>query len=241
MEKDKRGSGKGGSISSRSRRKSAPEGLEAEAGFEKWLAFLREHLGSAYSWNGPYASDLEKVEAIEAETGVLLQIAPDWSAEEFYSIRVAADPDFAKGSEHYVTRYLESGSPRIMKATIPGKYGRHEYSPSVYLNSWRLFQRFVPALAVRVHGVLAQPRPHQTPLPSIVTSMQYIEGGHPKAAQIGKYMRSRGWAEHTDRSETQDYINAELRQIIRDAHPGNWVKQTGTAELIPVDISIEQF
>lgn len=71
--------------------------------------------------------------------------------------------------------------------------------------------------------------------------MQYIEGGHPTAAQIGKYMRLRGWAEHTDRSETQDYIHAELRQIIRDAHPGNWVKQTGTAELIPVDISIEQF
>lgn len=133
MEKDKRGSGKGGPISSRSRRKNPPEGLEVEAGFEKWLAFLREHLGSAYSWDRPYASDLEKVEAIEAETGVLLQIAPDWSAEEFYSIRVAADPDFAKGSEHYVTRYLADGSPRVMKATIPGKYGRHEYSPSVYL------------------------------------------------------------------------------------------------------------
>lgn len=224
MEKDKRGSGKGGPFGSRSRRQNAPEGLEVEAGFEKWLAFLREHLGSAYSWHGPYANDLEKVEAIEAETGVLLRIAPDWSAEEFYSSRVAADPDFAKGSEHYVTRYIEDGSPRVMKATIPGKYGRHEYSPSVYLNSWRLFQRFVPALAVRVHGVLGQSRPNQTPLPSIVTSMQYIEGGHPTAAQIGKYMRSRGWAEHTDRSETQDYIHTELRQIIRDAHPGNWVK-----------------
>ncbi len=241
MEKDKRGSGEGGPVSSWPRRKNSSAGLEVEAAFAKWLEFLRQHLGSAYAWDRPYANDLEKVEAIETETGVLLDIALAWSAEEFYSARVAADPDFAKGSEHYVTRYLEGGSPRVMKATIPGKYGRHEYSPSVYLNSWRLFQRFVPALEVRVHGILVQPRPNQPPLPSVVTSMQYIEGGHPQAAQIGKYMRLRGWAEHADRSETQDYIHTELRQIIRDAHPGNWVKQAGTAELIPVDISIEQF
>ena len=71
--------------------------------------------------------------------------------------------------------------------------------------------------------------------------MQYIEGGHPKASQIGNYMESRGWLEHADESETQDYVHKESRQIIRDAHPGNWIKQKGTAELIPVDISIEQF
>jgi hypothetical protein len=105
-----------------------------------------------------------------------------------------------------------------------------------------LFQRFVPALDIRLHGVLVQPTPGQAnALPSIVTSMQYIEGGHPRAAQIGKYMESRGWREHADESETQDYVHKESRQIIRDAHPGNWIKQKGTAELIPVDISIEQF
>ncbi len=79
-------------------------------------------------------------------------------------------PDATKGSEHYVTRYLEGASPRVVKATIPGKYGRHKYSPSVYLNSWRLFQQFLPALDIRVHGTLVQPvRGRNTPLPSIVT------------------------------------------------------------------------
>ncbi len=147
-----------------------------------------------------------------------------------------------KGSEHYVTRYLEGASPRVIKATIPGKYGRHEYSPSLYLNSWRLFQQFLPALDIRVHGILLQPlRRRDTPLPSVVTSMQYIEGGHPSAQQIGRYMKARGWLEHTDQSETQDYVHNESRQIIRDAHPGNWIKQRGTAELMPVDISIEEF
>jgi hypothetical protein len=242
LEEDKRSGIQSGSLSEGKARQRTSAGLEIEAGFEIWLSFLRQHLGRSYAWDRPFTSDLEQVNAIDAETSVLLKIAFEWSAEQFYSACVTADPDFTKGSEHYVTRYLEGASPRVVKATIPGKYGRHEYSPSVYLNSWRLFQRFVPALDIRVHGVLVQPIAGQgNPRPSIVTSMQYVEGGHPRAAQIGKYMESRGWLEHSDESETQDYVHKESRQIIRDAHPGNWIKQKGTAELIPVDISIEQF
>ena len=242
MDKDKRGGGKRGAFSKRQARQRPPEGLEIEAGFKIWLAFLRNHLGNSYAWDRDFESDLERVDAIEAETELLLKIAPEWSAEGFYSGRTEANPDIAKGSEHYVTRYFEGSSPRVVKATIPGKYGRHEYSPSIYLNSWRLFQQFVPALNIRVHGVLVQPTGDpQKSLPSIVTSMQYIEGGHPSAKQIGKYMEKRGWVEYHDQSETQDYLHKVSHQIIRDAHPGNWIKKSRTAELIPVDISIEQF
>jgi hypothetical protein len=195
LEENKRGSGQSGSVSKWQARQRTPAGLEIETGFEVWLAFVRQHLGSSYAWDRPYTSDLEQVNAIDGETALLLKIAPEWSAEEFYSACVTADPDFTKGSEHYVTRYFEGTSPRVVKATIPGKYGRHEYSPSIYLNSWRLFQRFVPALDIRVHGVLVQPTSgSEKPRPSIVTSMQYIEGGHPRASQIGKYMESRGLA-----------------------------------------------
>jgi hypothetical protein len=195
LEKNKRGSSQSGSVSKWQARPHPPAGLEVEAGFEVWFAFVRKHLGGSYAWDRPYTSDLEQVNAIDAETSLLLNIAPEWSAEEFYSACVTADPDFTKGSEHYVTRYFEGASPRVVKATIPGKYGRHEYSPSIYFNSWRLFQRFVPALDIRVHGVLVQPMSGQdNPLPIIVTSMQYIEGGHPRAAQIGEYMKSRGLA-----------------------------------------------
>jgi hypothetical protein len=215
--------------------------LEAEAGFEKWIAFVRERLGCSYAWNGPFANALDRVNTIDRETALLLEIAPQWSAEEFYLACTAANPDVTKGSEHFVTRYLEGSSPRVVKATLPGKYGRQEYSPSLYLNSWRLFQQFVPALEIRIHGVLVQPIPGKNPLPSIVTSMQYIEGGHPRPQQIDRYMKLRGWREHCDQSQTQDYIHRPSREIIRDAHPGNWIKQRGTAELIPVDISIEQF
>ena len=178
MEENKRSSGQSGSLGKREARQRTSAGLEIEAGFEVCLAFVRQHLGSSYAWDRSFTSDLEQVDAIDAETALLLKIAPGWSAEEFYSECVTADPDFTKGSEHFVTRYFEGASPRVVKATIPGKYGRHEYSPSIYLNSWRLFQRFVPALDIRVHGVLVQPISGQgNPRPSIVTSMQYIEGG----------------------------------------------------------------
>ncbi len=114
--------------------------MEIEAAFEKWLAFTREHLGRSYSWHGPFPNDLERINAIDEETALLLKIAPAWNAEAFYSAQIDPDADVTKGSEHYVTRYLAGISPRVIKATIPGKYERHEYSPSVYLNSWRLFQ-----------------------------------------------------------------------------------------------------
>jgi hypothetical protein len=242
LDKDKRSCAKGRSLSQRKRGQRPSAGLEIEAAFEKWIAFTREHLGRSHSWDGPFASDLEQVNAIDKETALLLKIAPVWSAETFYLTQTKANADVTKGSEHYVTRYLDGDSPRVVKATIPGKYGRHEYSPGLYLNSWRLFHQFLPALDIRVHGILVQPvAGRETPLPSIVTSMQYIEGGHPSAHQIGAYMKARGWLEHADQSETQDYVQKESRQIIRDAHPGNWIKQRGTAELIPVDISIEQF
>ena len=242
MDKDKRSGIEGGAFGKGQARHGAPEGLEIEAGFEVWLAFLRNHLGDSYAWDRDFASDLERVDAIDRETSLLLKIASEWSAENFYSVHTMANPDITKGSEHYVTRYFEGSSPRVLKATIPGKYGRHEYSPSIYLNSWRLFQQFVPALSIRVHGVLVQPTGiQQKSLPSIVTSMQYIEGGHPSAKQIGKYMEQRGWVEYHDKGETQDYLHKVSCQVIRDAHPGNWIKKSRTAELIPVDISIEQF
>lgn len=242
MDEDKRSRAKGSPVGQGERRQRSPTGLEIEAGFQKWISFVRQHFGRSYPWDRLFANDLDRVTAIDKETALLLQIAPEWNAEAFYSACTAANADVTKGSEHYVTRYKDGLSPRVVKATIPGKYGRYEYSPTLYLNSWRLFQEFLPALNIRVHGILVQPvAGRNTPLPSIVTSMEYIEGSHPSPRQIAAYMKSRGWSEHTDESETQDYIQKESRQIIRDAHPGNWIKQRGTAELMPVDISIEQF
>jgi hypothetical protein len=242
LDEDKRSRAKGRPLRKRETQQRPPEGLEIKAAFEKWLAFTREHFRCPYSWDGPFATDLEKISAIDSETALLVQIAPQWSAEAFYSVKIGPDADVTKGSEHYVTRYLEGDSPRVVKATIPGKYGRHEYSPSLYLNSWRLFQQFLPALDIRVHGILVQPvQGRDTPLPSIVTSMDYIEGGHPSARQIGKYMKARAGSSTLTRVKRRITSTTNHARLSRDAHPGNWIKQRGTAELMPVDISIEQF
>jgi hypothetical protein len=120
VEEDQRSDSKGRAVGARQGRSVAPAGLEIEPAFEVRLAFLRQHLGGSYGWDRPSTSDLEQVDAINGETELLLKIAPEWSAEEFYSTHVSADPDFAKGSEHYVTRYFGADSPRVMKATMPG-------------------------------------------------------------------------------------------------------------------------
>jgi hypothetical protein len=130
LDKNKRGGGEGGAFSKRQTRHSSAEGLEIEAGFEIWLVFLRNHLGGSYAWDRDFANDLEQVEAIDQETALLLKIGPEWSAEDFYSSRTRANPDFTKGSEHFVTRYFEGSSPRVVKATIPGKYGGTNILPA---------------------------------------------------------------------------------------------------------------
>ena len=132
-------------------------------------------------------------------------------------------------------RYTDqSGGRRVLKVTIPGKYGRFEYSPSIYLNSLCLVQSLVAALDIRMHGVIDTPNG-----PSIVTSMQYIPGRHPRPAEIAAYLRKLGWIEFRDGSPTLDFKNEELHQIIRDGHANNWVCQKGSGVMIPIDISIE--
>ena len=86
--------------------------------------FYAEHL-SCFGTLGTGLSRTtwKRVNAIDKETALLVEIAPEWSAEAFYLQCTAANPDITKGSEHYVTRYLDGPSPRVVKATIPGGMG----------------------------------------------------------------------------------------------------------------------
>jgi len=70
--------------------------------------------------------------------------------------------------------------------------------------------------------------------------MQYIPGRHPHPRQVEKCLFDLGWQRFQDESETLDFQHKGLRQIIRDAHPLNWVQQRGSRVLVPIDISIEQ-
>ena len=237
MDQNKRSSKTSRTRSKRRVRERAAEGLAIEAGFEKWLAIARDAGGNPETRASHFTSDLALAEAIEAEEKALVQAAPTWSAASFFDAHTAGRPDYTKGSEHYVVRYRAGDAARVMKATIPGKFGRYQYTPTVYLNSLRLLDRFVPALDIRIHGI----RVAASAKPTLVTSMQYIKGRHPHPKQIEAYLFGLGWSHFDDGSETLDFRHSELRQIIRDAHPRNWVYQATTQSMVPIDISIEEY
>jgi hypothetical protein len=218
-------------------RNDVEEGLAIEAGWKKWLAIARNAGRDPETRAGGFSSSLALAEEIEAEEKILVQSASTWSAAHFFDVHTAGRPDFTKGSEHYVVRYRASGETRVLKATIPGKFGRYQYTPTIYLNSLRLVNRLVPALDIRVHGI----RVAADGKPSIVTSMQYVKGRHPHPKQIENYLFDLGWKRFNDASQTLDFQHTKLRQIIRDAHPRNWVYQAATRSMVPIDISIEEY
>jgi hypothetical protein len=212
------------------------KGLAIEAGFEVWSEFLREQGGGSTVGKIQYGSQSALVQAIVLEEKALECLAVRWNPHVFVEQIVTQAKDVTKGSEHHVLRFTDAlGKRRVLKATFPKKYGRYEYSPTIYLNSLRLVQTLVSVLDLRLHGVLPTAEG-----PSIVTSMSYIPGRHPRPSEVANYLHETGWHEYHDGSQTLDYINSDLRQIIRDGHANNWVRRKDSGLLIPIDISIEE-
>ena len=237
LDQNKRRSKRSSSRSESRNRDDIESGLAIEAGFKKWLAIAGDAGRNPQTRTGYFTSDLALANEIAGEERLLVEAAQNWSAAPFFDTHTAGEPDFTKGSEHYVVRYRADGETRVLKATIPGKFGRYEYTPTIYLNSLRLLNRFVPALGIRLHGI----RVAADGKPSFVTSMQYIKGRHPKTKQVENYLFDLGWTRFRDESETLDFEHKKSRQIIRDAHPRNWVYQAATKSMVPIDISIEEY
>jgi hypothetical protein len=236
LERDRQGGQQGSQSGQQDAGAVAEAGLEIETGFQKWLTFAGDLGPNPESRAGQAESALRRAQDIEAEQELLVRLAPQWDAGEFFRRRTEGAPDFTRGSEHFVVRYRSESGARVLKATIPGKFGRWEYTPTIYLNSLRLLQGFAPGLDIRMHGIIVTEAK-----PTIVTSMQYIPGRHPHPRQVENYLFGLGWERFDDESETLDFRQPALRQIIRDAHPLNWVYRAASEALVPVDISIEQY
>jgi hypothetical protein len=237
LEKNKRSSKDSGPRRESRDRDDVEDGLAIETGFKKWLAIARDAGRNPETRAGCFTSDLALAEEIATEEQLLVKAALTWSAARFFDLHTAGQPDFTKGSEHYVVRYRTRGETRVLKATIPGKFGRYEYTPTIYLNSLLLLNRFVSALDIRIHGI----RVAADGKPSLVISMQYIKGRHPRTKQVENYLFDLGWVRFRDKSETLDFEHKKSRQIIRDSHPRNWVYQAATKSMVPIDISIEEY
>lgn len=237
MEENERSSQKVDQIGSKDVGDRSEQGLAIETGFKDWLEYVCQQSGDSGAGKTCFESGSARADAIHLEEKLLRDLIPQWSAEAFFDLisRNASAKDLTKGSEHYVIRYVDqAGERRVLKATLDGKFGRYEYSPSIYLNSLRLVNSLVPALDIRMHGVMDTGYG-----PSIVTSMHYILGQHPRQAEVAAYLGKRGWSQFQDGSPTLDFISEDLQHIIRDGHANNWVRQKGSGVLIPIDISIE--
>lgn len=125
---------------------------------------------------------------------------------------------------------IRSREGRVVKITVPGKYGRWEHTPFQYLDRWRLLNEMVPVVDVHFEDCI-QTNENKF---SIVTSMQYFKGPHPSSQEADDFVRSLGFELLTDGSATLDYISEAAGLILRDCHPQNWIKAEGA--LIPIDI-----
>lgn len=139
-------------------------------------------------------------------------------------------PDFV-GSEHEVW----SDGDRVLKATLPGGYGRRWGSrrfatPSEYLDRIHLAQTAFafPWIVIGLCEEAGKIR--------VVTEQPFVAGQAPTHKEIDDFMRSIGFDLVTHRFGDH-WLREEDSLLAFDAEPGNFVKTT--AGLMPVDLILQ--
>jgi hypothetical protein len=124
------------------------------------------------------------------------------------------------GFEHRVFYHLENDPPRVSKITFPGKYGRFEHTPFLYLERLALTNELFPAPDVLFEDcVIANTHDY-----SIVSSMRAFSGPSPTQEEIDQFLTNRGLKKLSSPSLTIDYTSQSLGIHLRDCHSGNWVR-----------------
>ena len=204
------------------RRISQPDGSDGEKGAREAGEVLARRLAEA-------TRDLSRIdERLGAEEAEIAGIVD----EGVVSVGLPEElPDFV-GSEHEVW----SDGQRVLKATLPGAYGRRwgqrRFSiPSEYLERIRL-SRHVFAVNWQVLGLNQEAGKSR-----IVSEQPYFQGCPPNHHEIDEFMSSFGFAVHRHRFG-DFWVRKEDEILVFDAEPGNFVR---TEEgLIPVDLIIQR-
>jgi hypothetical protein len=173
---------------------------------------------------------------MEAEARSLFSFARNagLSFSESLGTLIRKDLPVREGSEHKAFLVTAGKNRRVVKVTHAGKYGRNENTPYQYLLRWKLLNELAPSADARIEDCIQNPKKEI----SIITSMNYFLGPHPTPVEADEFVRSLGFELLRDGSSTLDYFNSEAKLILRDSHPGNWVKTENT--LIPIDIIFER-
>lgn len=210
----------------------ADRGLAAQQAIDEWLEFAAQAGCLRVAGQRTFGSDLERLAVEEEEARCLYAFARSRQLgfpERTLEI-AERSPSTKGGAEHRVYFDIRSREGRVVKITVPGKYGRWEHTPFQYLDRWRLLNEMVPVVDVHFEDCI-QTNENKF---SIVTSMQYFKGPHPSSQEADDFVRSLGFELLTDGSATLDYISEAAGLILRDCHPQNWIKAEGA--LIPIDI-----
>jgi len=186
-----------------------------------------------------FASDLDRIETIEEEQKSLFDfcrlqgiVCSDIVLQRFEAGHSShpTTPDLEGGNEHEAFYYEEEGRGRVIKVSLPDKFGRREHTPFLYLERLSLLNEMIPVLDIRFEDFIEADGGF-----SFITTMRYFYGSHPHGDQIAAYMQARGFRRHLDESTTLDFAHSGNGLIIRDCHPQNWI-ELEDGNLIPIDV-----
>jgi hypothetical protein len=168
----------------------------------------------------PYGSVLELVSTIDAEAESLFLFASHIGLNFPERLKRLGQRGQQlacnRGSEHSVFRIGSQEDGRVIKITHPGKFGRHEHTPQMYLRRWSLLNRLDPTIDAKLEDCVKDPATGQI---SIVMSMAAFHGSHSSPEETDDFVRAQlGFVPLHDASSTLDYISSNGEIIIRDCH-----------------------
>jgi hypothetical protein len=211
-------------------------GLAPRQAIREWLLFAQVKGYRLVTGQRQFNFDLDRVNTLLEEEKSLYEFCRHkgiGSSEQLTKLREG--PATREGFEHRVFFHLKHSPPRVTKITFPGRYGRIEHTPFLYLERLALSRELFPVLDVRFEDcVITNDRQY-----SIISSMQFFSGPPPTQSEIDKFLTRHGFSKLSSSSLTMDYTNGDLGIHLRDCHPKNWVKSR-KGLLIPIDIVPER-
>jgi hypothetical protein len=130
-------------------------GLDPRQTIQQWFKFAQAQGYTRVTGNRRFGTHLERVETIIEEEQSLF----DFCRHKHFSFaeqlaKLAHGPVPREGIEHRVFYSLEGDPPLVTKITFPGKYGRIEHTPFLYLERLAINAELFPILNLRVQDCI---------------------------------------------------------------------------------------
>ena len=206
--------------------------LDPRQAIHEWLLFAQARGYPLVTGQRYFHYDIDRINTLLEEEKSLFEFCRYNGLALSEKMReLVQGPPTRQGFEHRVFYHLENDPPMVTKITFPGKYGRIEHTPFLYLERLALSNELFPVLNIHFDDCIEANGKEY----SIVTSMQAFSGPPPTQEEVEIFLTQRGFTKFSGASLTIDYTSLDLGMHLRDCHPCNWVK-TKRGSLIPIDI-----